>query len=331
MVLKINKRFILLVILVTLILLGITLISFVLKKSELLLGGKIYLVSKNDNNYAKEVSNIYNEADYDKRFMRPSSQAPINTLITFNDVEKNNKIISNIKNPEDVIYAYYGILKEASNMLGYSGGCGSIGDGTQPYKYAYELFTSQKKQEMSLDSFIASFKGVGHINLLKLIPLYSPNETPENIKYYMVELELITGNENVDTNISNFQYYYGLITVEYDKELGWQIKDIKYVPEVFLCAPYHGWIYLGEALVEIVYGEWYKIIDKIDKTEFEGDKFYVYASGKDKYRFDFIRLTNGYDILVSENVLKDGKWMETSILREEDQYLKFSILNPNLK
>ncbi|MNT92755.1 hypothetical protein D3C72_2340900 [compost metagenome] len=46
------------------------------------------------------------------RFRRPSSQVGINNKFQFQEVQKNPSIIQNIKSPEDIIYAYYGVLKE---------------------------------------------------------------------------------------------------------------------------------------------------------------------------------------------------------------------------
>ncbi|QOX63230.1 hypothetical protein FRZ06_07655 [Anoxybacterium hadale] len=54
---------------------------------------------------------------------------------------------------------------------------------------------------------------------------------------------------------------------------------------------------------KIVYGDNLKLIDKIDRTEQNGNMISIYASGNGKsYRFDFVRLTNGYDILLHESI-----------------------------
>lgn len=269
----------------------------------------------------------------DERFTRPSRALPYPNPYSFKDFRKEDEtpplITEEFDNPEDLILAYYGILQNASNMVGYSGGCGTVGMSRLPYPYAYELLTKQKQKDMSLDQFIGSFKGIGHITLLKVAPAYTPPDTPSNIKYYMIEIEVITGIKvNTDEGYnqgSQFVYYYGLITVEKSNEEGWKIKDINYIPEDFLCAPMHGWFYLSDAVVQIVYGDNLKLIDKIDKTDQEEDIIYIYASGAGKsYRFDFIRLTNGYDILLHENILENGAWKETTLLTDEWKYLKLA-------
>jgi len=58
----------------------------------------------------------------------------------------------------------------------------------------------------------------------------------------------------------------------------------------------------------------------------------VYAVGNGQlYRFDFVRLTNGEDLLIRENIKFAGVWKETNLLKEQDQIYKFSILNPRLQ
>ena len=189
---------------------------------------------------------------------------------------------------------------------------------------------------MPLKQFEDSFKGIGYITLLKFYPAYTPNGTPENIRYHMVEAEIITGaaidNPADFRSGSHFAYFYGIITTEQTPNSGWKIKAIDYLPEDFLCHPLHGWDYDAHALVPIVYQNWYHLIEKVDKTEQNGDKVSIYASGAGKqYRFDFVRITNGTDVLLHEMVNQNGKWVETNLLKDEDQVYKLSILNPNLE
>lgn len=231
--------------------------------------------------------------------------------------------------------AYYGILREAANMGGYSGGCGTIGDATLPYPYAYELLSNESKKTMSLDQFKASFLGIGHLTLLKLLPAYTPRGTPENIRYHMIEVEAITGATGKETNDvisgSHFAYYYGIVTTQ-KEDNAWKIKAIDYFPEDFLCAPYHGWDYISAYFVPIIYQNWYHLIDTVGKVDKDGNNISVYASGGGKqYRFDFIRISNGEDVLLHEMVNQDGKWVEKNLLKDRDQGYKLSILNPNLK
>ena len=291
--------------------------------------------------YIKAVINQSKTRINTERFRRPSKQLPLANKFSFEDFEKDDGktplITTVFDTSKDVVMAYFGILENASSMVGYWGGCGSIGNSLQPYPYAYELYTAVAQKKMPLSKFINSFKGIGHITLLKLYPAYIPPRTPANIQYYMFETEVITGPSEKDEIAykrggSYFAYYYGLITIENNPKYGWKIQSIDYLPENFLCAPEHGWVYLSQYFVRFVYQDWYQLIDKIDHTEQNGDMIILYASGGDKkYRFDFVRLTNGYDILLHENVWINGKWEETNILKEEHQGLKLSILNPNLK
>lgn len=275
-----------------------------------------------------------------ERFRRPSNQLPLVNNFSFEDFEKVNDrppLISTVfKNPDKLIKAYFGILRNASNMHGYLGGCGSIGNSLQPYPYAYGLLSETAQNEMPLSEFVNSFRGIGHITLLKLYPAFTPSWIPANICSYMFEVEAITGPSEKDELSYNrdgsyFVYYYGLITVEKDTKCGWKIKSIDYLPEDFLCAPEHGWIYSSAYIVTFVYKDWYQLIDTIDCTTQKGNFIYLYATGKNvKYRFDFVRITNGYDILLHENICDNDRWQETNILKVQDQGFKLSLLKFNL-
>lgn len=272
-----------------------------------------------------------------ERFHRPSGQPALNTKYSFPDIQNAYETVPIFKNPEDLIKAYYGLLREASNMNGYHSGCGTIGFHQEPYPYAWKLLTGDYRKDLPLQNFIESFKGTGHTTLLKLMPAWAPPDTPENIQYYMVEIEVITGprvtNETKNTDQpSYFAYYYGLVTVEKTGKDGWKIKKIDYIPEDFLCAPYHSWYWDASAVVEIIYGNWYGLIEKIDSIDKHDALFMVYAAGNGQlYRFDFVRLTNGEDVLLRENIKFAGVWKETNLLRESDQIYKLSVQNPRLR
>ncbi|HWQ51155.1 MAG TPA: hypothetical protein VN369_05055 [Terriglobales bacterium] len=276
----------------------------------------------------------------DERFRRPSKALPYPNPYSFKDFEKADDgpplVTKKFDDPEDLLLAYYGILREASNMVGYRGGCGTVGWSRLPYPYAYELLTQEARKSVTLEAFENSFAGTGYTTLLKLLPAYAPTETPAGTKYYMVELETITG-EKMDSDRgaskgSGFAYHYGLITAEEDQAVGFKIAAINYIPEDFLCAPLHGWSYLAEAVVEIVYGNNLKLIDRIDRVEHKGELIDVYASGGGKsYLFEFVRLTNGYDVLLHEYVLENGAWRETSLLTDDWKNLKLSPENSRLR
>ncbi|WP_312648672.1 hypothetical protein [Aminipila sp.] len=305
------------------------------------MGGTIHSLVVVDSSSKKEAVKQSEDQDDNERFRRPSKQITLNNEFSFRYFQKDNDkpplITTAFETSENLVKAYFGILKSAANMKDYLGGCGTIGNSLQPYPYAYELYSNSTQKDMPLSQFVDSFSGIGQINLLKLYPAYVPSGTPDNIGYYMFEIETITGPSEKDEKSYNrggsyFAYYYGLITTEYDPNYGWKIKEINYLPEDFLCAPDHGWSYSAEYLVPIVYQDWYHLIDNIDRIEQDGDIVSVYASGPDKqYKFDFVRLTNGYDILMHENLWNNGRWEEINILSKQDQGLKLSSLNPNLR
>lgn len=278
-----------------------------------------------------------------ERFQRPSKQPAVNDKYTFQNFEKHNAVPplgqKCFQTPEDLILGYYGILKNAANMQGFSGGCGTIGDAMEPYPYAYELLTQETRSKMSLRQYVDSFRGIGHISLLTFTPAHIPPGTPDNIRYYMVEIEIITGKP-VDKGeesggyvgqISYFAYYYGIVTVEQTAEKCWLIRQLDFLPEEFLCAPQHGWFYDSNLVVEFVYKQGLKLVDSVDKIVQKNNQVSIYASGGGKqYRFDFLRLTNGHDVLLHENILMDGVWKETDLSKGVWQKIKFSVESPDL-
>jgi hypothetical protein len=307
------------------------------KSSNKMIAGGILCSSLHDSD---EYIPVMNQDDISsERFQRPSKELPYSNPYTFKDFRKDNEkppmVAKKFETAEDLILAYYGILREASNMVGYSGGCGTIGWSGLPYPYAFELLTKATQKEMLFDHFVDSFNGIGYTTLLKLLPACAPPDTLPGTKYYMVEIETITGakikNDQEYPQGSQFAYYYGLIAVEKTPDEGWKIKDIYYIPEDFLCAPMHSWFYLSDAVVQIVYGDNLKLIDTIDRTEQNDDLISIYASGNGtNYRFDFVRLTNGYDILLHESILDHGEWKETSLLGDKWNDMKLTIENSQL-
>lgn len=319
MVIKIRKK-LLLAALAVLILGGAVCLALGRsRESEYLLGGRLHAVPCPEESIPVSKQEEPGETALNERFQRPSKSPPYPNPYSFGE-----GVGRRFENPDEVLLAYYAILQNASNMPGYSGGCGTIGQAGEPYPYAYELLTEEAREELSLKEFQASFQGVGHLTLLKLLPAYAPGGTPSGLRYYMVEVEEITGRKEENAKGSLFAYYYGLATVQ-ETEDGWKLQKIDYLPEDFLCAPWHSWFYLADAVVQIVYGNNLHLIGQIDRTEQEGDMLSVFASGDGRqYRFDFVRLTNGYDILLHEYLLADGVWQETSLLPEQWQYLKLT-------
>jgi hypothetical protein len=263
---------------------------------------------------------ILNEQNnnYSEIYQRPSKQVSLDNKYSLQwFINQRGKKIK-FKQKEDVVYAYYGILMEASNMDGYKGGCGSVGDGDIPYSYAYQLLTKEAQKHMSLNQFKDSFKGIGHITLLKILPI--------NINIYMIEIEVIRGSKNNNEQslkqTTSFSYYYGTVNLQ-KEDNNWKIKSIDYFQEDFLCAPYHGWSYNAQAVLKLVYIENLKLIDKIIDTQEKDGFISIFATGNGKkYRFDFVRLTNGYEILIGEKVFDNNEWIDVDLLPEKWQHLK---------
>lgn len=266
--------------------------------------------------------------DYSERFQRPSKQAAIPERYKLREIEQGG--IPFFERPEDVLYGYYGILKEACNLGGYVGGCGTVGLADIPYPYAYSLLTLDAKKKMTLKQFTGSFEGIGHISLLKIQPAYSPAGTAEDVRYFFVEVETITGRKyDGNPQPGLFAYYYGIAAVK-NEGGGWKIEKINYLPEDFLCAPYHGWIYDAQTAAQIIYGDNLHLIDKITGTEEKDGLVEVYATGVGKeYRFQYVRLTNGYDILLHEYVKENGAWVETNLLK--DPWTDYKLTTASIK
>lgn len=259
------------------------------------------------------------------RFQRPSQKPPYPNPYSLSSFTGSTPPL--LKTPLDTVLAYYGVLREASNMLGYSGGCGTIGDAGEPYPYAYQLLTNEAKKTMSQQEFIQSFEGIGHITLLQVYPL--PISADPNTAYYMAELETILGKPDEGDKhqpSTYFGYYTAVVTLK-QQEGQWKIHQIDYRPEDFLCAPYHGWDYDAENIVSIVYMENLRLFDRITSREQQGGVLQILAEGTsggqvNRYRLDFVRLTNGYDQLIGEYIQQNGGWQAVNLLPPNWQYLK---------
>ncbi len=311
--------------------------------ATLVMGAKLHERIELDKAHTKAAFNDKNNIIEADRFQRPSRIPAYKLKYIFNEPEVTGNEGTFIpkgypkeyKSSSDVIEAYYSIVKAASNMSGYQGGCGTVNWSIIPYPYAYELLSDKVKSKVSFNQFENSFRGVGTINLLKLIPAYIPPDTPKNVNYHMVEIEVIggvptTSGSNDTRKPSFFSYYYGLVMTEYEEGKGWKIIAVDYLPEDFLCAPWHLWSWESKAVVEIVYKEWYNLIDTIQKVELKYPYVTIYGKGKqdELYRFDFVRLTNGEDVMLRENIKQNGQWIESNLLKAEHQYFKNSILSP---
>ena len=329
------------VLLVTLILVTITILNITyFNKDQIMIGAFIHVKkeSSNENDLSKSISDRVYELD--ERFERPSKLSALKLKYNFRRPKDRDEVPPYIaegfpiiyQSPEDVIQGYYAILKNAANMSGYYGGCGTILWQDEPYPYAYRLLSEDTKENITLEEFKDSFKGTGSMNLLHLTPAYQPPNTPDNITYYFVEVELLKGHQYTEDKAfrrypNYFEYYYGIVTTEYDKEDGWKIKSVDYLPEIYLCHPLHGWDYHHKYFLGVVYNNWYGMDLTIEHEEIENNYIQVYASNKEnEYKFDFIRLTNGDDVLLHEYIKENDEWKEVSILKpDHEKYYKMSI------
>ncbi len=311
-------------------------------ESEIIIGAFIH--SEKEINYKNNLSEFKKDESYklDERFQRPSKLPAMKLKYSFIRPKDSNEVPPYVaegfptiyQSSEDVIHGYYAILKSAANMLGYDGGCGTIGWMESPYPYAYRLLSNEMKENITLENFKDSFKGTGTMSLLHLKPAYEPPNTPDNIKYYFVEVEVLKGHpyttraEISKRQANYFEYYYGIVTTEYNKKDGWKIKSVNYLPEIYLCHPLHEWAYEYNLIINFMYNSWYGMDFKIDNTHVENNYIQVYVSNQDnKYKFDFIRLTNGDDVLLREYIKENNIWKEISILTPDDEKsYKISIL-----
>ena len=290
-------------------------------EKELMAGGRVW---ETDAAYLQQAGTVLSLPEDSERFQRPSQAAAYPNAYSFDQFVKTDgsppEVTDVFSQPEEVILAYYGILREASNMQGYAGGCGTIGDAQAPYPYAYSLLSPAGRKDMGLDAFTQSFQGIGHMTLLQLHPACAAGQ-------YMVEVEVIAGppEEKDKRQGSDIRYYYGLVTAEEVPGAGWRIRQVKYLPEDFLCAPYHGWAYDAQAVAQIVYQEGLQLFERIDKTEEENGLIRLYGSGGGKeYRLDFTRLANGADVLLCEYEKIGENWQEADLLSGQWKGLKLS-------
>lgn len=280
--------------------------------------------------YVKEIElpkekTVENSEEYYnlERFFRPSESPILNNKIekTFYDIygtDTTNYKIPNkfIKTPKDTIINYFSVLREAANPLDDTKtGCGSLGDTRAPYPIAYKFLSNSYQKRVSYDEYLKSFENTLHINLIKANQVGPDENRPDLIKYF-VELEIIQGSNEPK---GLFAYYYGYV---YMKKIDgvYKIVDMKYTPENYLCAPYHGWSYDAESFVQIEYGDWCHLIDGDVKVEENGYEKRVYFKDKNsnEYYVLFYQLTNGVDIKISDyKKNKQGKWEQVYINPEK--------------
>ena len=299
--------------------------SLIFKKYELVMGG---LFHSQTNTY--ETSNMESSDINYNKFFRPSCSEILNNtdlnysfFDEFFNKKTNDIVLDNnlLKTPEDTLINYYAVLKSASYYEENSGkyaGCGSIGAGSAPYPVAYNFLSEEYKKELGYKDFLKSFKNIFHINLIKLKEIPLPDAS-RNLKRYFVELETLEGS---DKPMTNFGYYYGFIDLTKEKN-SYKISNMNFYGEDFLCAPYHGWSWLGEAAVEIKYGEWCNLISGKPTIQTDGYTKNIYFDGTDgnKYMIEFFTITNNTDVEVAQYKKEtNGKYKR--ILLEPEKCLK---------
>lgn len=267
-----------------------------------------------------EVDTSTNQVNYNlEKYFRPSNLKIINTksyeLFDENYGKKYNEVVlpsELFKTPNDTIINYFSILREAANPSKDNlTGCGTIGYAKEPYPIAYNFLTDNYKKEVPYNKYLNSFKNILHINLIKLREVPSDKNSPNSLKYFF-ELETIQGS---DKPIGTFIYYYGYIYLD-KEDVGYKISNINYFGENYLCAPYHGWSYDAESIIDIEYGDWCSLVKEKLNTEIDGYEKRIYFKGTDgaDYYVLFYELTNGYDIKISDYKKgPDGNWVQINI------------------
>ena len=122
------------------------------KTNKYVMGGYLYNEINAEQDYSMPVSNIDKPNKDSERFQRPSKQPALKLKYVYSHNENyasqsplNQKTFNS---PEDVIQAYFAILKQAENMNGYCGGCGTVGYARTPFPDAYNLLSEEAKQKM---------------------------------------------------------------------------------------------------------------------------------------------------------------------------------------
>ncbi len=265
--------------------------------------------------------NQQNITSYHQKYFRPSSLKAINLRFTnpnffdpyYDKTHDQIEVPQELTNtPEDTLLNYFSILREAANMGGRS--CGTIGHGRIPFPLAYNFLSKEYQKKLSYEDYLHSFSGIGHTSLLKLCRV---PDGQRNIRFFY-EIETIEGFEGKSAEY--FGYSYGFIQLEHENE-GFRIAEMSKLEEDFLCAPYHGWDHDGEAVVEVKYGNWCKMIQYLYPAMRKGyiKNIYFHGKGGADYCFMFIILTNGTDVEAAQ-FRKEGnaEWVQVNMKPEEE-------------
>ncbi|MDR5659478.1 hypothetical protein RH915_08235 [Serpentinicella sp. ANB-PHB4] len=256
----------------------------------------------------------------DEQYFRPSKRPSINQNFnshffdTYAEKKPSDFEIPTelLKTPEETIVNYFSVLREGENLTTeQSGGCGTVGQSKIPYPVAYNFFTNGYQKEVSYETYLGSFKGIGHINLLKVKEVPSKKQNK-----YFIEFETIEGSSKGGTY---FGYYFGFVYLD-NQGKTYKISEKELYSQDFLCAAYHGWEHHAEAYVDIKYGGWCNLIEKryatieddfVKKVPFKG------VDGND-YMIMFFELTNGTDIEIAQYKRNnEDKWIQVMLSPEK--------------
>lgn len=256
------------------------------------------------------------ERDNVEKYFRPSCLPVLNNRFTTSSFfhpyynKKPDEIVlppSLMDSPENTILNYFSILREAANLpKGKIGGCGTIGMAQIPYPVAYNFLTKDYQKRLPYPAYLKSFTNIAHINLIKLNQVPKDDQHPSTLRFFF-ELETIEG---ATKKLTYFAYYYSYIYLQKERDQ-YKITDQEFFGEDFLCAAYHGWQHNAELAVDIMYGNWCKLIKKRLPTKQEGYVKTIDIEGTDgnQYRFVFFQLTNDTDILVAQyKRTPKGEW-----------------------
>lgn len=239
---------------------------------------------------------ILNDRPYKSDFFSPFHSKKPEEIILPNEL---------LKAPEDSIINFFSILKQAANPVkGKGTGCGTLGYGTRPYPIAYQFLSPDYQKRLSYDDFLTLFENILHLNLIKLHIVPQSESCSDGLRYF-IEFETIEGSEK---GVGYFAYYYGYICITKIDE-SYKISDINFWGEDYLCAPYHGWHYIAENVVDYQYGEWCSLVQERYETQQDNYVKNIYFKGTDGYEYhiQFFQLTNGKDIKIAQYRKKNKK------------------------
>ena len=275
------------------------------KNIKMVMGGKLYrqLIETDKRKTAGD------EIDAEKYF-RPSNLPVINNRSFESDLLNGTYDTLPdylLKTPDDTIINYFSILREAANpKKGKNAGCGTLGYAKSPYPVAYKFLSSEYQRRLNYKQYLKSFENILHINLIKLKRIATDEKHLNSMKYF-VEIETIEGSEK---DVAYFAYYYGYLYILKEGNK-YKISDLQFYGENYLCAPYHGWSYMAEEVVNIEYGGWCKLVKEIYPTQQDGFVKRIYFKGTDEndYLIEFFHLTNDTDIEIAQyKKSANGEW-----------------------